>query len=255
MAKYFTILTTFSHLDVGKLSAFLKSADLKLKNFLTNYLEGKFDIDQIVNFLFLSPKEEKIIRFIFGFLLKNKEIQANEDLKKDILRSLKLFLLARDFYNIKDEKVLTTLLLYEFIFKLPLTPKQIEKQLGKELSDLILEIKNLKETPSKDNKTFITVELINRIEDTINLTPILSKIRENPTDLNVRIEVRNELIQKFSQNLFQVKNLVKKEEPNEKIQELYADFFKILSANINHLKKIWKIYIEKGELEKEVENL
>jgi hypothetical protein len=254
MAKYFTILTTFSHLDVRKLSAFLKSADLKLKNFLTNYLEGKFDIDQIVNFLFLSPKEEKIIRFIFGFLLKNKEIQANEDLKKDILRSLKLFLLARDFYNIKDEKVLTTLLLYEFIFKLPLTPKQIEKQLGKELSDLILEIKNLKETPSKDNKAFITAELINRIEDTINLTPILSKIRENPTDLDIRIEVRNELIQKFSQNLFQIKNLVK-EEPNEKIQELYADFFKILNADINHLKKIWKIYIEKEEIEKEVENL
>jgi hypothetical protein len=92
--------------------------------------------------------------------------------------------------------------------------------------------------------------MIYYIFEVLNLNIFKNEIKNNPTDLNIRKEVREKIIKHIAFKLFIVKNLADLE--HQKIQELYTDFFKVLNSNLNYLKRVWKIYIEMEEIEKEL---
>jgi len=264
MTKYIKTLSTISTLDIKQLIFFLKIFDTKIETIFSNYYSNKFDLEKITLQLSFSSKEAKI----FEFILKNfkpDENLGNQYPQKDFL---KLFLLARDFYKIKDGNVLINFLIFGLIQNTDLNLKQIKENLGENILELVLKVKAILELQKNKNfdlklaqdiflkikelkEDFAIAQIIYYIFEILNLNIFTDEIKNNPTDLNIRQEVREKIIKYFAFKLFIIKNLTDLE--NQKIYELYADFFKVLNSNLNYLKRVWKIYIEMEEIEKELE--
>jgi len=263
MTKYIKTLSTISTLDIKQLIFFLKIFDKKIENIFLNYYSNKFDLEKITLQLSFSPKEAKI----FEFILKNFKPDKNLDNQYPQKDFLKLFLLARDFYKIKDGNVLINFLIFGLIQNTDLNLKQIKENLGENILELVLKVKEILELQKTKNfdlklaqdivlkikelkEDFAIAQIIYYIFEILNLNIFTDEIKNNPTDLNIRQEVREKIIKYFAFKLFIVKNLAVLE--HQKIQELYADFFKVLNSNLNYLKRVWKIYIEMEEIEKEL---
>ena len=264
MTKYIKALRTISSLDIKQLIFFLKIFDEKIETIFSNYYKGKFDLEKIALQLSFSPKEAKI----FEFILKNFKPDKNSDNKYPQKDFLKLFLLARDFYKIKDESVLINFLILGLIINTDLNLKQIKENLGENILELFLKIKEILELEKNKNfdlklaeyivlkikelkGDFAVSQMIYYIFEILNLNFFTDEIKNNPVDLNIKKEVREKIIKHFAFRLFIVKNLAVLE--HQKTQELYADFLKALTSNLNYLKRVWKIYIEIEEIEKELE--
>ncbi len=234
------------------------------------YYQNKLSVGDLQKQLLLSDEEARLFQFVLdSFLLpKTPGKSRRKDGSHIAVHSLQLFLTARDFYQIKEPKILATVLVHDILEDTALTQSDIASRLGQETADLaatmteergegqlpedrVLEVVNFTQRLRHGGPVPATAEILDREDDISDLTYLFSPLEKEPDNKSVRDQIKEKLIAKFGKCSYTVKKMA--EVAGEPAQKIVTDFEKLLNHQLSEISARFGITITQTEIENEVQ--